>query len=238
MALSDDLNLYVKQTFKEVWKKRAGEVVPEPSDLKASNDSIEFERATILYADLSGSTAMVDGQPPHFAAEIYKNFLYCSARLINSLGGTITAYDGDRIMGVFVGKFQSNDAVKCALKINGAVTHIIQPAITAQYSAQAFKLKHVVGVDTSKIQVAKTGVRGENDLVWVGRAANYAAKLTELDAAFPTWITADVYNFLNEPQKVGSVNKENMWVKSSWTQMNNMEIYCSAWWWKVDFNGA
>ena len=33
-----------------------------------------------------------------------------------------------------------------------------------------------LGIDTSKLFVARTGIRKSNDLVWVGRAANYAAK--------------------------------------------------------------
>jgi class 3 adenylate cyclase len=228
MALSDDLNIYVKSTFKDQWSKRSGQIVPEPKDLKATNDTIEFERATILYADLSGSTSMVDGQSWQFAAEIYKNFLYCSARLINSMNGVITAYDGDRIMGVFVGASQSTNATKCAFKINYSVIHIIRPALQNQYSNNSFKL------DTSPIRVAKTGVRGENDLVWVGRAASYAAKLTELDSDFPTWITSSVHTQLHESMKYGGSPPQNMWEKRTWTAMGNMEIYRSNWHWKVD----
>lgn len=236
MALSDDLNTYVKSTFKDAWTRRDGQVVPEPEDLKATNDAIEFKRATILYADLSGSTAMVDAKTWQFAAEIYKNFLYCSARLVTNMGGTITAYDGDRIMGVFVGDNQSNAATKCAFKINYAVAHLIQPALVAQYTTSSFKLKHVVGIDTSPIRVAKTGVRGDNDLVWVGRAANYAAKLTELDASYPTRITSDVYKRLNDRMKFGGDPKRDKWEKRVWTAMNGIEIYRSDWWWNVDVN--
>ena len=50
---------------------------------------------------------------------------------------------------------------------------------------------------------------GANDLVWVGPAANYAAKLTELDAACPTWITHRVYNKLADEAKFSS--GKNMW---------------------------
>ena len=50
-------------------------------------------------SDLSGSTNLVDTQTPHFAGEIYKTYLMCAAKIIKEQGGTITAYDGDRIMG-------------------------------------------------------------------------------------------------------------------------------------------
>jgi class 3 adenylate cyclase len=230
MTLKDDLNTFVKKSFKENWSCRKGQVVPEPTDLKSSNDAVEFDRATVLYADISGSTSMVNSLAWHKAAELYKNFLYCSARLITDNGGTITAYDGDRVMGVFVGDRQSTPAAKCALRISYAVSQIIMPAYQAQYPNDTFKLRHTVGIDTSAIKVAKTGVRGDNDLVWIGRAANYAAKLTELSANYSTWITGDLYSKLLDDAKFGGNPKEHMWTKHTWNTMNNMEIYGSTWW--------
>ena len=230
MALADNLTAYVKTTFQTQWETRKGQVVPDPEDLKLSNDAIEFERATVLYADLSGSTSMVDSQTSQFAAEIYKAFLYCAARVITDGGGEIAAYDGDRIMGVFIGGSQSTSAAKCALKINYATKKIIMPALKDQYTTD-FTLRHVVGIDTSPIRAARTGVRGDNDLVWVGRAANHAAKLTELDANYATWITGTLFNNLADDAKY--TNKTLMWEKRLWTPMGKMEIYCSNWTWKV-----
>ena len=234
MALGDDLTVYVKQTFKEAWTTRTGQVVPDPENLKHSNDAVEFKRATVLYADLSGSTSMVDSETWQFAAEIYKNFLYCAGRLITDAGGEITAYDGDRVMGVFVDDSQSTRAAKCALKINYATQRIIMPALTAQYPENSFSLRHVVGIDTSPIRAARTGVRGDNDLVWVGRAANHAAKLTELSADFPTWITGTLFGRLNDEAKYGGKDNTLMWKKHTWTPMGGIEVYGSTWWWKID----
>lgn len=231
MALVDELKAYVKDTFGKNWSTSIGQVVPEPKNLNAGNSAIEFDRATVLYADLSGSTNMVNSQNWTFAAEIYKSFLYCSARLISDNGGSITAYDGDRVMGLFVGGSQSVPAVKCALKINYAAKSVIAPALKQQYPQSGFVLRHVVGIDTSPIRVAKTGVRGDNDLVWVGRSANYAAKLTELSSDHASWITGDVYNRLDDSTKFGGDPKRSMWEKMSWTQMGGLEIYRSNWHW-------
>lgn len=136
-------------------------------------------------------------------------------------------------MGVFIGNSQRSDAARCGLKINGAVLEIINPAIKKQYSNSTFKLKQVVGIDTSEIHVARTGVRGDNDLVWVGRAPNYAAKLTELGADYPTWITEAVFNRLHKDSKFGGKDKKLMWEKRTWTTMEKMSIYCSNWKWSV-----
>jgi class 3 adenylate cyclase len=233
MALSDDLTSFVKSTFQSQWEKRTGYVVPDPEALKLTNDAIEFERATVLYADLSGSTSMVNSKTWPFAAEIYKNFLHCAARLITGNDGAITAYDGDRVMGVFIGESQSTNAAISGLKINYATSNIIMPALNEQYPNSGFTLRHVVGIDTSEIRAARTGVRGDNDLVWVGRAANYAAKLTELSADYPTWITGTLFDRLQDKAKFGGTNNSLMWKKHTWNTMGGIDIYGSTWWWKV-----
>jgi class 3 adenylate cyclase len=166
-----------------------------------------------------------------FAAEVYKTFLYSAARLVRASGDTITSYDGDRIMGVFVGDNQCPNAAQCGLKINYAVQKIVNPALKAQYPKVEFEVKQIVGIDTSSIRAARTGVRGGNDVVWIGRAANYAAKLTEINLAERTWITKDVYEALES--KSNGTDKRNMWKSFEWTQNGKFPIYGSTWTWSV-----
>jgi class 3 adenylate cyclase len=230
MALKEDLDSEVKKIFREQWKTTNAIAVPESEDLVLGNEA-KVIQGTILYADVSGSTKLVDGHKRHFAAEVYKTYLHCAAKLIREESGTITAYDGDRIMGVFIGNSKNTSAVRCGLKINWVVKNIINPAIKAQYSGSAFQLRQIVGIDTSEMWLGRTGVRGANDLVWVGRAANYAAKLNELDADYPTWITDFVYKNMNECVKV--TNGQAMWEARAWTAMGNMTIYRSTWWWSI-----
>jgi class 3 adenylate cyclase len=231
MALQDELRGYVENALRSRWNTRDGNVIPDPEDLALDNTAVRFERATVLYADLAGSTKMVDGYKWHFSGEIYKSYLYCASRIIRNEGGEITAYDGDRVMGIFVGTSQSSNAAKCALKINYVVREIINPAIKAQYTSNDFAIAQCVGIDTSEVHAARTGVRGDNDLVWIGRAPNYAAKLTELSAYGPTWITESVFNRLSKETKY--TNDRLMWEKRTWTAMGDKTIYLSTWWWKI-----
>ena len=230
MSLSEELKDQVKKIFSEQWSKRDGQQVPDSEDLKLSNDAVMLD-GTVLYADLSGSTKLVDSYKDSFAAEIYKTYLHCAAKIITSEGGAITAYDGDRIMAVFIGDFKNSSAARSGLKINYAVRNIVNPALKAQYPSITYEVKQAVGIDTSKLFVARTGIRGSNDLVWVGRAANYAATLSNLSNYGPTWITADVYNRLIESVK--TTNGKPMWEAMRWTAMNNLSIYRSAWLWAV-----
>ena len=230
MVLADELSQQVAEIFREGWSKRDGNVVPESENLNLSNEAVELD-AVVLYADIDESTALVDKMEAHFAAEVYKSFLHCAAKIIRSEGGTITAYDGDRIMAVFIGDTRTTSAVRSALKINYARFNIINPAIKKQYPGNTYELRHAVGIDASKLFVTRTGVRGANDLVWVGRAANHAAKLCSLSANYPTRITREVY------EKLENVAKETkgmaMWEALTWTGMGGRDIYQSNWTWSV-----
>lgn len=225
MSLKSDLETYCSDVFRSTWTTRDGTVVPdEDSKLGLKNEAIKIG-ATVLYADLADSTLMVDKELPGFSAEIYKTFLYCCARIIPHHGGSVTAYDGDRIMGVFIGDSKNTSAVKAALSIKWAVDEIVMPKMKSIYTTKTFQVKHVTGVDTSELFVAKTGARGANDLVWVGRAANYAAKLAALDPSY-TYITSDVYDVMHDSVKF--VDGNAMWVKMIWTEFDNSYIYRSS----------
>lgn len=228
----DSLGTYVKKVFKDAWSEREGQVVPEATNLVLGNEAVHFERATILYADLSSSTNMVETKKWQFAAEIYKTYLHCATKIIKDEGGVITSYDGDRVMGVFIGKSQTSPAARAGLKINYAVQEIINPAMHDRYRTD-YDVVQVVGIDTSEIRVARTGARGDNDLVWVGRAANYAAKLTELKLSERTWVTKEAYDYMIEDVKLDGSSKQNMWKPYNWTKMGGSRIYGSTWRWEV-----
>lgn len=228
MSLFDELEQQIEFIFSTEWDTINGQKIPEAEHVKLGNHSIILE-ATVLYADLTESTELVDNHDPLFAAEIYKSYLHCASKLIKKTGGVITAFDGDRVMGVFIWNDKNSLAVECALKINQCVNEIINPAILRQYGQIDYHLKHCIGVDTSEMHIARTGVRGSNDLVWVGRAANYAAKLCSYkDEEYCTYITEDVFEDLVDYVKFGDSEEENMWERSFWKE-KNIFIYGSNW---------
>lgn len=231
MSLKDDLTVSVKKIFADQWDVEKTDDVPDSEDLRLnSNHAKDLEKATVLYADLDGSTKMVDKFEWAFCAEVYESYLRCAAEIIRNENGEVTAYDGDRVMAIFTGGSKNTNAVRCALKINYAITQIIQPVLNAQYPKKEFTIKHVVGIDTSQLRTARIGVRGDNDLVWIGRAANYAAKLTNLTGQ-ATWITKAVYDVMMDDVKYAG--GKSMWEARRWTTMDNLPVYCSTYWWRI-----
>lgn len=231
MSLVEDYTEAVEKIFKDTWTTRDGQKVPESEDLGLGNDAVKLD-GTVLYADLDESTNLVDNYDPEFAAEIYKAYLSCAAKVIRSEGGEITSYDGDRIMAVYIGDSKNSSAAESALKINYTVTKIINPLIKKHYPTTSYRVKQVVGIDSSKLFIARTGIRGSNDLVWVGRSANYAAKLCSLSPEYPSRITETVYNKLNKSAKYSNEGRL-MWEIDASNNMKGLKIYRSTWWRKV-----
>ena len=227
---SADILAEVATIFRSAWKRSPGIKVPDIERLALKgNHGIELE-GTVLYADMADSTKLVESYKDEFAAEIYRAYLLAACRIINDEEGSITAFDGDRVMAVFVGEWKNTQAVRSALKINFIVKEI-NKAIRTQYPNTSFTLAQCVGIDTSKLLVTKTGIRDSNDLVWVGTAANHAAKLSSLnDPGFPTFISEPVYKKLGDAAKFGGNPKVDMWEKRTWTATGR-SIYRSSYWW-------
>jgi len=233
VAILEDVQKEVKEIFETKWSQRDGDVVPEPEDVQLGNDAVCLN-GTVLYADLAESTALVKGYKDWFAAEVYKAYLVSACRLIRENDGIITAFDGDRVMAVFIGDSKNSSAAKTSLMINYVVKEVINKSIKAKYLDTTFQIRQAVGIDLSKLFVARTGIRGSNDLIWVGRAANYAAKLCSLrESNYASYITEDVFNMLNDESKNGGNPKRCMWEKIEWTAQG-INVYRSSWQWKPD----
>ncbi|WP_202864009.1 adenylate/guanylate cyclase domain-containing protein [Pseudomonas baetica] len=128
MALAEDLKKWVDKTFTAVWEVQETTGVPNPADLRLnSNHAKDLNSATVLYADLDGSTDMVNMKKWEFSTEIYKTFLKCASDIIKNEGGIITAYDGDRVMGIFTGEYKNTSAARCALKKTSLCKRLFNP---------------------------------------------------------------------------------------------------------------
>lgn len=215
------------------WESRDGVVIPSAEDVKLAGGAVKLE-ATMLYADLANSTDLAVNFDKRIAARTFKTFLMVSSRIIKNNGGAIRSFDGDRVMGVFVGAMKNSNAAKASLKINYAMKNVIRPKIENKYPVlieRGFALSHAVGIDTSEVMVVRAGVHGDNDLVWVGRAPNVAAKLSGLrDEGYASYITANVFDNLDNELKFHE--GRSMWEQGN---LNNMpgisRIYRSFWTW-------
>lgn len=229
MGILDDLTSRTQDIFNNRWSYRDGQIVPESKNLALGNEGVKFD-GTVLYADLDDSTSLVDTNRSEFCAEVYKAFLLLCTKIIRAEGGEVRSFDGDRVMGVFLGKSKNTSAAKAGLKINYVVSKVLNPAAKSVYKNPPV-VKHTVGIDTSELLAVRSGIRGSNDLVWIGRAANHAAKLNALPSTHPTRITKNVFDHMHESARFGGNPRQLMWEKITWNTTKRT-IYRSTWHWE------
>jgi class 3 adenylate cyclase len=236
MASTEDIGKEVQNIIDTQWALRKGQKVPSTEDVALSGGAVELD-ATFLYADLANSSKMAKEFDRRVTSKIIKAFLVTTAKVILSLDGEIVSFDGDRIMGVFIGDSQNSNAAKCALQIKYVVHNIIRTKFEVKYESvksASFKIDHGVGVDSGTVLAVRGGARGANDLIWIGRAPNLAAKLSDLrESPYQSFITSTVYNKLNESSKYGSDPPRDMWEKRNWKFLDqDISVYRSNFWWK------
>ena len=232
--LSEQLLAEVNETLSAHWTFTTGQVIPESTDLKLSNDRRDLD-AVMLYADLADSTEMALGNQS-IAAEVYKTYLRGVSRIIRHHGGEIRSFDGDRAMGVFIGNSKTTRAATCGLQINWFFQHVLAPRFKQFYNTNVaqWNFNQTVGIDASSVQVARAGLRNDNDLIWVGRAPNIAAKLSAVRyESYNTLITETVYNSLEFEAKYARISSQHMWTDLSWSEgvkYGVPKVYGSMWW--------
>ena len=120
------------------------------------------------------------------------------------------------------------------LHVVGITRDCTQESPAGWVRGASFKIGHGVGIDTGTVLAVRAGVRGDNDLIWIGRAPNLAAKLSDLRTSpFNTFMTAKVYSKLSDKAKCGGKDNRNMWEKRSWKFLDDsMTLYCSRWTWR------
>lgn len=237
MTLNDDIRNSISSIMSQEWTITQGRTVPSESDVTMTGKGVKLD-GTVLYTDMQESSKLVDIVNQRVAGKVYQAFLNSLAKIITYHSGQITAYDGDRIMAIFLGDNKNTNAAECALKINYMVSKILGPMLTQHFKTlqrTGFNVSHCVGVDTGSFLSIKAGQRTANDLVWVGRAPNLAAKLSAIRyKTYTSFLSEETFAAMNDSSKYGGDNKDLMWTEVTYGYLGEqLKIYGSNWTWTV-----
>lgn len=228
MALLDDLKNKISSYATEKYEIDETTIVPatDYSKLTFGNKGLTSDFA-FLFVDIRQSSQLHDLYGFKTAAKIYQSFHEINIRVITANEGSVRAFDGDRAMGVFAGTRKRSNAVKAAMQIQWAIRTILNPKLQTKILCGA-------GVDNGKTLVTKVG-KGRNtenqDLVWIGKASNYASHLAN-EAENTIIIIVDTFTNMDKDNKTSSDGKE-MWTQKVLTLKNGSKINCyeSGWGW-------
>jgi uridylate cyclase len=213
---------------------RRGYTVPTTETVKLSNGAVRIE-AAFMYSDLANSTKLAKDHFQEDAAKVVRAFLSTVTRVMKNRNGEIRSFDGDRVMGVFIGTEGPSRAAKAALELKWLLDNVVQKNIETylpSVKASNWRLSHGTGIANGDTLIVRGGVRGSNDLVSIGDAPNIAAKLSEL-RDYRTWITHKMWDDMSYETCYSS--SKAMWSdsESKWLGDRYLEVRHSDWGWVV-----
>jgi adenylate cyclase len=134
----------------------------------------------VLYVDMRRSTALSLKHRPETVAKLYSAFVRAMTRCAGAYGGEVRGIIGDRVMMLFEASNCFVNAVDTAVLINSVCQYVLNKNFA--HNEVAFG----IGIDYGNMLATKTGIRRHGSaqqsyrsLVWLGRPANVASKLTD-----------------------------------------------------------
>lgn len=188
--------------------------VPMPEDIGLGAKAHSFE-ATSLFVDLRQSSAITNAFRRQTAAKMLKAYFEGTVRIIKMNGGEVRSFNGDGMLALFIGPAQADQAVKAAMQMKWFVRQVLQPQFNGLFTAAAKRGTRLdfstgCGIDSGIVYAVRVGMKGTNDIAWVGRGTNTAAKLSNLlHHPRSIGVTGVVYDQLSE-QCLNS-NGKAMW---------------------------
>jgi adenylate cyclase len=164
------------------------DVVPDRNDSEITYPNtdnmvqkVKLIETCVLYIDIRKSTEMNLYHRPKTLAKLYSAFVRSIARGSEFFGGKVRNIIGDRLMVVFNKENCYLNAINTAILLHSISNY----SIDKKFKHNNFKCG--IGIDFGKMLVTKAGIikyNHENEnyksLVWLGRPANIASKLTDL----------------------------------------------------------
>ncbi|WP_243368953.1 adenylate/guanylate cyclase domain-containing protein [Microvirga solisilvae] len=233
MALEDDLKSEFAEILLNKFDVRDGRVVPNSEDLALRSEAVKIE-ATFLYADLAGSSKLSRNCAWDVTAKIIRAYLHLASKLIRLHGGEIRSFDGDRVMGVFIGANQANDAVACAQKIDWMIYNWLSPVALNLFNLQELgftSINHCIGIDSGIAHAVRAGIRNNNDLIWVGQPPSFAAKLSDIRTApYEVYTSETVMLKLSNQMKFPTGANAFVWLPVEFEFAGGKHtVYCTHW---------
>lgn len=214
--------------------------VPESSDIPLGNKAAKLT-ATALFIDLRQSSDITNAFRRQTAAKMMKGYFHGAVKVINANDGLVRSFNGDGMLALFVGDFRSSNAAKAAMQVVWFVRNILRPRLERYFNSNRAALGQDLGfsigcgLDDGDIYAVRIGIRGTNDVAWVGRCTNTAAKLSNvLTEPHQIAVTREVYSRMNNNRRT-STDGRAMWTgETAGTFGGSVRTYrTSSWGWVI-----
>lgn len=147
----------------------------------------------VLYIDIRRSTELNFRHRQATVAKLYSAFVRAMTRCAREHNGHVRGIIGDRVMVMFDTQDCFVNAVETAISMNSVAKYVVNKHFKAN------EVECGIGIDHGPMMATKTGVirhgreqHNYRNLVWLGRPANVASKLTDISNKPGEWATQPV----------------------------------------------
>ncbi len=154
-------------------------VDPAPTMPAAAAPSPRDERreVVVLFADVSGFTAMAEGLDPEELHSIMNRCFAGLGEAITSEGGYIDKYIGDNVMALFGAPLAHEDDPSRACRAALAMQHFLHRFATEIRGELDVAIQMRIGIHQGIVLAGHVGSKGKMDYTVMGDAVNVAARL-------------------------------------------------------------
>lgn len=217
VELSDEVGTILAEDF--LITTITTQVVPHSSDaaitfpnLDGKTQACKLIDTCVLYIDIRRSTELSITYRAKTVAKLYSAFVRAMTKCARHFGGHVRGIIGDRVMVIFDCDDCFRKAVDCAILMNSTAQYVINKHFTRT------EVQCGIGIDTGKMLVTKTGFRRRGyeqhdykNLVWLGRPANVASKLTDIANKPADGLTVDLVRVGYSNAFSGDIQWQNEW---------------------------
>jgi adenylate cyclase len=155
----------------------------------------ERRKATILFSDIRGFTAMSEKLAPEEVVQRLNDYLTVMVDIVFAYEGTLDKFIGDAIMAVFGAPLSTGDdeerAVRAAIAMQEAVERLrLQWADSGR---QGFKIG--IGISTGDVVVGNIGSERRLEYAAIGDHVNLASRLEALNKEYGTGVLVSEHTY-------------------------------------------
>jgi class 3 adenylate cyclase len=169
-------------------------------------DDGERKQVTVLFADVSGSMDLAEGQDPEEWRKIMQRFFAILAAAVERFEGTVDKFTGDGIMAVFGAPVAHEDHARRACY---AALQMLDDV--AEYAAElrrgpGLNFSTRIGINSGEVVAGAIGTGGEGEYTAIGHTVGLAPRmeaLAEPGKAYLTESTAELSHGFMELDDLG-----------------------------------
>jgi adenylate cyclase len=204
----------------------AGKVLAEAGDLQLGG---ERQRATLLFADIRGFTALAETTPPESVVTILNGFFGRMTDVIFKFDGTIDKYLGDGLMCLFGAPFAHWDDALSAVR---AASQMQEALAEFNLAGDHAPLQMGIGIHSGDVIIGYMGTARRMDYTAIGDTVNVAARLTAEAAPEQILISSATWDLLREkvparrlpPRKLKGRGEPIETLEIQWKEMRSASV--------------